>query len=116
VLAEIRQAATQAGLVLMIHANTLEAQKFASEGDVDVIAHGMWNWGSLSQQTELPSEVKEVLDKIVQKKIGYQPTIQVLEGERVYFDPDYLKMEAIPKVIPVAMLEWFNSPEGKSFK
>jgi hypothetical protein len=43
VLAEIRRAATRAGLVLMMHATSLEAQKFAVDGDVDVIAHGMWN-------------------------------------------------------------------------
>jgi len=52
----------------------------------------------------------------VEKKIGYQPTIQVLQGELAYFDPEYLKIEAIPRVIPKEMLEWFNSPEGKWFK
>jgi imidazolonepropionase-like amidohydrolase len=41
VLADIRRAATQNGLVLMMHANGLEAQEIAVEGDVDVIAHGM---------------------------------------------------------------------------
>ncbi|MBZ5538740.1 MAG: amidohydrolase family protein [Acidobacteriia bacterium] len=116
VLAEIRRAATQAGLVLMIHANSFEAQKFAAEGDVDVIAHGMWNWGDLGKETEPPSEITKLLDQIVEKKIGYQPTIQVLEGLRAYFDPEYLKINAIPRVIPGEMLEWFNSPEGKSFK
>jgi imidazolonepropionase-like amidohydrolase len=116
ILAEIRQTATQAGLVLMMHANSFEAQKFAVDGNVDVIAHGMWNWGGLSAQTELPPEIKDVLDKIVQKRIGYQPTIQVMEGLRVYFDPEYLQMKAIPKVVPTAMLEWFNSPDGKWFR
>jgi hypothetical protein len=52
----------------------------------------------------------------VQKKIGYQPTIQVTQGLRAYFDPEYLNMQAIPKVIPAEMVEWFNSPEGKWFK
>ena len=116
VLAGIRTAATQAGLVLMMHANSFEAQKFAVEGRVDVIAHGMWNWGDLDNQTELPAGIKTLLDQIVQKRIGYQPTIQVLRGLGAYFDPEYLKMEAIPKVIPKEMLEWFNSPEGKWFK
>jgi hypothetical protein len=116
VLADLRQAATQAGLVLMMHANSYEAQRFGVEGNVDVLAHGMWNWGNLGGQTELPPEIKDVLDKIVQKKIGYQPTIQVMEGLRVYFDPDYLKMDAIAKVIPATMLDWFTSPDGKSFK
>ena len=116
VLAEIRKAATQAGLVLMMHANSFEAQKFGVYGQVDVLAHGMWNWGNLDKKAELPPEITEVLDQMVEKKIGYQATIQVLQGLRVYFDPDYLKMPAIPKVIPAEMLECFNSPEGRRFK
>jgi len=115
VLAEIRKATTQDGLVLMIHANGFEAQKFAVDGDVDVIAHGMWHWGALDKKTELPDEIKHLLDQIAQKKIGYQPTIQVLYGEAAYFDPKYLKMDAIAKVTPKDMLEWFQSPEGKWF-
>jgi hypothetical protein len=116
VLAGIRKAATQADLVLMMHANTFEAQKFAVDGGVDVIAHGMWNWGDRDRETELPAEIKSLLDQIVEKKIGYQPTIQVIHGLGAYFDPEYLRMEAIPKVIPKEMLEWFNSPEGKWYK
>jgi imidazolonepropionase-like amidohydrolase len=39
-----------------------------------------------------------------------------MQGLRAYFDPEYLNMTAIPKVIPAEMLKWFNSPEGKWFK
>jgi len=116
VAAEIRRAATQAGLVLMVHANTFEAQKFAVQADVDVIAHGLWNWGDLYKQTELPPEMKDLLDEIVRKRIGYQSTLQVIQGLRAYFDPEYLNTPNIPKVIPAEMLEWFKSPEGKWFK
>jgi imidazolonepropionase-like amidohydrolase len=116
VLARIRKAATQADLVLMMHANSFEAQSFAVAGGVDVVAHGMWNWGDLNKQRELPPEIKKLLDQIVKQKIGYQPTIQVMRGLGAYFDPEYLKMKAIPKVIPEEMLEWFNSAEGKWFK
>ena len=115
-IAEIHKDATQAGLVLMMHANSFEAQKFAVDGDVDVIAHGMWNWGDLGNQSELPAEFKSLLDRIVDKRIGYQPTIQVMGGLRAYFDPQYLTMQTIPKVIPAEMLEWFNSAQGKWFK
>jgi imidazolonepropionase-like amidohydrolase len=116
VLAGISKATTQDDLVLMMHANSFEAQKFAVEGGVDVIAHGMWNWGDLDNETELTAGMKTLLDQIVERKIGYQPTIQVLRGLGAYFDPEYLKMKAIPKVIPNELLEWFNSPEGKWFK
>lgn len=114
-LAEIRKAATQDGLVLMIHANGFEAQKFGADGNVDVIAHGMWHWGALDKEMVLPDEIKRLLDRIVEKKIGYQPTIQVLYGELAYFDPGYLKLDAVSKVTPKGMLEWFQSPEGRWF-
>jgi imidazolonepropionase-like amidohydrolase len=116
VLSQVRKAATRDGLVLMMHANSFEAQKFAVDGNVDVIAHGMWNWGDLENHPELPPEIKSLLDRVVDKRIGYQPTIQVMGGLRAYFDSEYLKMEAIPKLIPAEMLEWFNSPQGKWFK
>jgi imidazolonepropionase-like amidohydrolase len=115
VLAQIRRAATANGLPLMIHANSLEAQKFAVAGNVDVIAHGLWNWGKFDDSPELPDEIKHLLDEIVEKKIGYQATMQVLYGLEAYFDPEYLKNPAVAKVTPEALLEWFESPDGKWF-
>lgn len=116
VFAEVRRAATQSGLVLLTHANSFEAQQFAVDGGADVLAHGMWHWGALDSQAELPAEIRKLLDLIVERKIGYQPTMQVLQGLRAYFDPEYLKIAAIPKVIPASLLVWFNTHEGKWFK
>ncbi|HAT29303.1 MAG TPA: amidohydrolase [Janthinobacterium sp.] len=116
VFAQVRAAATKDGLVLVTHANSFEAQTFAVEGSADVLAHGMWHWGALDKETQLPPEIQTLLDKIVEKRIGYQPTMQVLQGLRVYFDPDYLTTPALTKVMPAALLEWFASPEGKWFK
>jgi imidazolonepropionase-like amidohydrolase len=115
VLSEIRETSTANHLVFMIHANSFEGQKLAVNADVDVIAHGMWHWGDLDNQQELPGEIKQLLDRIVEKKIGYQPTIQVLQGELAYFEPDYLGMEGVRKVLPEEMLAWFETPEGKWF-
>lgn len=116
VVADIRRAATEAGLVLMVHANSYEAQRFAVDGGADVLAHGMWHWGNLDSSATLPDPITRLLDEIVQRKIGYQPTIQVLAGERAYFDPDYLELPWIPKVIPRGLLDWFKSPDGQWFK
>jgi imidazolonepropionase-like amidohydrolase len=113
---EIRKAATADGLVLMLHANSYEAEKFGVDGDVDVLAHGMWHWGDMDRQASLPDEIKELLDRIVEKRVGYQPTFQVLEGERAYFEPDYLKTPEIRKVVPADLLAWFGTPQGQSFK
>ena len=83
---------------------------------MDVLAHGMWNWGDLNQKTELPVEIRELLDKIVKNKMGYQPTTQVSSAQSAYFDANYLQMPAVSKVVPKEMVEWFNSAEGRSFK
>ena len=72
--------------------------------------------GICKPSPNLPPEIKSVLDRVVERRIGYQPTIQVMGGLRAYFDSEYLKMGAIPKIIPAEMLEWFNSPQGKWFK
>jgi imidazolonepropionase-like amidohydrolase len=112
----VRNAATANGLVMMMHANSFEAQQFAVDADVDVIAHGLWNWGTLDNQPELQPEIKRLLDRIVQKRTGYQATIQVMRGLRAYFDPEYLKTPEISHVIPAPLLAWFNSPEGKWFR
>jgi imidazolonepropionase-like amidohydrolase len=115
-LREIRDAAKHAGLVLVLHANSLEAQTFAVNGKVDVIAHGMWNWGALNAQPQLPPEIAAVLDVIAQRRIGYQPTMQVTAGFRAYFDSTYLQSPTIRKVVPSEMVAWFNSDSGAWFK
>jgi hypothetical protein len=114
--ADVRRAATDAGLVLMVHANSFEAQRFAEDGGADVIAHGMWNWGDLDRRQDLPPEITTLLDRIVANRTGYQPTMQVIEGLRVYFDPQYLAMPAIPKVIPPAMVAWLESPAAAWYR
>lgn len=118
-LAEIRRASTQSGLLLFLHANSWEAQKVGLAANVDVIAHGMWHWKdherSLDNEPQVPAEVKTTLDQIAAAKIGYQPTLQVLEGERVYFEPDYLNSPALAKVVPNNLIDWFKTPEGHWF-
>ncbi len=113
---DVRRAATDAGLVLMVHANTYDAQKFAVDGGAEVIAHGMWNWGQFDRRQDLPNEISTLLDRIVANRTGYQPTMQVIWGLRVYFDSQYLANPEIPKVIPPSMLAWFKSPAGAWYK
>lgn len=114
--AEARKAATANGLVLVTHANTFEAQKFAVDGNTDVLAHGMWRWDGLDGREELPAEIKELLDRIVAKGIGYQPTIQVLYGLRAYVDPSWLRDPRIRSVVPAALAGWFDTPEAQAFR
>ncbi len=115
VFGEVRSAATQQSLVLVTHANGLEGQRFAVDGGADVIAHGMWKW-STAKDGKLPVEVTGLLDQIAARRIGYQPTMQVLHGLRSYFDPAYLNHPGVRKAAPAALVDWFATPEGKWFK
>jgi hypothetical protein len=114
--AEVRAATTEAGKVLVTHANSFEAQSFAVAGRADVLAHGMWHWGAMNGQAGLPGEIRTLLDRIVERRIGYQPTMQVLYGLRAYVEPGYLDDPALRKVVPAALLAWFATPEGQWFK
>ncbi|MRW90102.1 amidohydrolase family protein [Duganella sp. FT80W] len=113
---EVRRLAGEAGLVMVTHGNSLESQTFAVNGGVKVLAHGMWHWGAYNNAAELPAEIRQLLDKIVERRIGYQPTMQVLYGLRAYVDPDYLNTPALAKLLPPAMLAWLKTPEGSWFK
>jgi dihydroorotase-like cyclic amidohydrolase len=113
---EVRKAAGDAGLTLVTHANSLEGQQFAVDGGAAVLAHGMWRWGSLDKAKGMPPEVAAVLDKVVEQRIGYQATTQVLHGLRAFFDPEYLKDPALGKVIPKDLMAWLKTPEGQWFK
>ena len=116
VFADVRAETGKAGLVLVTHGNSFEAQTFAVDGGADVLAHGMWHWGALNKSAEVPDQIARLLDKIADRKIGYQPTMQVLYGLRAYVDPDYLNNPALPKLLPKSMLAWLKTPEGNWFK
>ena len=113
--AEVRAAASDAGLVLVTHANGFEGQAFAVAGNADVLAHAMWQWGSLNGSTELPPEIRALLDRVVARRTGYQPTMRVLYGLGAYNDPDYLRHPGVRKVVPAALADWFATPAGKWF-
>ena len=115
ILSQIRKAATRDGLVVVMHANGLEAQKAAVDACADMMAHGMWHWGNLNNSAKLPASVRVVLDRIADKRIGYHAKIQALYGESSYFDREYLNSVIISRITPKAMVELFRSAEGKRF-
>lgn len=106
------RAAHREGMLVFMHANAAESQAFALEAGVDVIAHGMWHWG----ESPFEPEVKRILDGVVERKVGWQPTMQVLYGERDLLDPDYLANPALARVMPASLIEWYRTPEGQWFR
>lgn len=107
-------AAHRMGLPVFMHANSKEAQTFAIEAGVDVIAHGMWN-GHALQNGQLSPDVNALIDKIVDRRIGYQPTARVIRGLEDMHDPSFLSNPELSHVYPEALLTWYRSDEGGWF-
>jgi imidazolonepropionase-like amidohydrolase len=114
--AAIVKSAHAARLPVLLHASSLEAQRFGVEGGADIFAHGMWNWNELNGSAALPEPARQVLDRIVSRRAGYMPTLQVIGGLRVLFEPDYFDRPALARVVPQSLVEWYRSPDGRWFK
>ena len=82
-----------------------------AEAAVDVVAHGLWNWGShrLDSTMVLPKEIKDVLDAEIKGKVGYIPTLQVINGLRELTDSNYLNDSELEHVLPKQLIEHYKA-------
>jgi imidazolonepropionase-like amidohydrolase len=114
---ELVEAAHAAGLPVLIHANSDEAQRFGLDAHVDVIAHGLWNWyEEHSKTSELTPGIKKILDDGLAQNVGWQPTIQVLYGLTGLFSTSFLSDPRLLRVVPLSLIDWYRSPEGQWFR
>lgn len=113
---QLVQAAHGAGLPVLLHASSVEAQRFGVAGGADILVHGLWNWQADNAAPSLPQPAREVLDEIAAKRIGFMPTMQVLGGLRQLFEPGYLDQPELRRVLPPSLLDWLRTPAGQWFK
>jgi len=115
-LQRVRAETRKRGLLLIAHANAIDMQRIAAVAQVDVIAHGLWNWNEYSTDQGVPPAIAAHLREIHAKKIGYQPTLRVIAGLADLFREDTLKDPAYAKVVPPSLLAWYATPAGQWFK
>jgi len=114
---ELVKAAHAAGLPVLLHANSDEAQRFGIDAGVDIIAHGLWNWNQQhSTSTEITPGIRKILDDEVARNIGWQPTMQVLYGIRDLYNASFLSDPLLLRVLPSSLIDWYRSPEGQWFR
>src|ERR1043165_7466414 len=115
-LARVREETRKHKMLLIAHANALDMQRIALDTDVDVLAHGLWNWGEYDGKPDLPAPIAEHLRKIHAKNIGYQATLRVLPGTADMFREDTLKDPMYAKVVPPTVLGWYSTEPAQWFK
>jgi len=103
------------GLKVVLHANSQAAQNFGVRTGVDAFVHGMWHWND-KRQHKLTKPVKASIKRSIANKVSLQPTFQVLYGERDLHNPDYLSQKELSKVLPKALVDWYASEDGQSFR
>ena len=113
-LQAIRTEATRRGLVLMIHANAVEAWHAALEAHADVIAHGLWHWAGDRRNTTPPAEAREVIAEAARAKVSVQPTLQAVYGDLSIFDPSILNDPRLSIALPAKVIAFLKSDEGRA--
>ncbi len=102
-------------LPVLMHANSYKAHKFAVTAGVDVVAHGMWNWQGINREEGFPQPIRQVLNDLIAKDIGYMPTMRVIGGLQSLFDPEFLNTQQLQHVLPAALIDWYKTEEGRWF-
>jgi len=110
------QAARERNMRVVAHANALEMQVAAAQFDIDVIAHGLWNWDEYRRESSLPKAIAEHLDDLQAKGIQFQPTMGVIAGIRALFDEEVLADPRLQDVVPKHLIDWYATPDGRWFK
>jgi imidazolonepropionase-like amidohydrolase len=113
---ELVLAAHAAGLPVLLHANSADAQRFGIQAGTDIFAHGMWNWNEPDNVTVPTPPVTRILRAVIDAKRGYQPTIEVLYGERNLFDDEFLAQPMLTRALPMSLIEWYKSREGQWYR
>lgn len=115
-IGRIRDAAHERGLLVLAHANAWDMYAAALDNRVDVMAHGLWNWGPENASPGIPDRIGDLLDTVVDRGVGYQPTTQIMAGIGSLMDPTTLNDPRVGRVTPTSYLDWLRTPEAQWFR
>jgi len=113
---ELVAAAHAKGLPVFIHANNKEAQQFALDAGVDVIAHAMFNGHEFAKNDALTDDVQAMLQTIVKRGMGYQPTMRVFGGLRAELDDQFFSDPLVADAYAPALLKWYRTDEAHWYR
>jgi imidazolonepropionase-like amidohydrolase len=105
----------KAGVPLLMHATSYEAQRFGIEAGVDIFAHPMWNWYKNPEQfidLEFNAGHQDLLKEIASRKIGNQLTFRTIYGEVDLLEDKFIADPALADVYPEDYLKWLNAEEA----
>lgn len=104
-------------LPLLMHANRVSAHRFALDAGADIAVHGIWEWEQPrgTPHDVLPANVRTLIDDEIHAGMGVMPTSRVISGLEDLFLPEFLDDPQLTKVLPMELLNWYRSDDGKWF-
>jgi imidazolonepropionase-like amidohydrolase len=111
-LRHIRAAAVARRMTLIVHANGIDGWRSALDARADVIAHGLWIWPGDLTNAVPPAAARELIAAAAASRTPVQPTLQVVAGERAFFNPALLDDPRITLALPPAVIAYLRSAAG----
>jgi imidazolonepropionase-like amidohydrolase len=111
----VRRASRDRRLPLLLHANSIDAHRFAVSVEPDAVVHGLWNWNGPADDAAVPDDVRAVVDDELARGIGMMPTLRVIGGLADLLDPTFLEDRQLRRVVPDVLLVWYRSEYGRWF-
>jgi imidazolonepropionase-like amidohydrolase len=97
-------------LPVVVHANRKRSQAFAVAAGADAIVHGMWR--DPEEDAALDDEARNILADVARRKIGYQPTTQVIASLRDMMRKDYFGRPGLDDAYTRTFIDWCAHPEN----
>lgn len=114
---ELKQAAHDHNMVFAVHANNAVSHRAVAEAGIDIVAHGLWNWGGLSPQNDVPpAAIRDILDIHIKKGIAYTPTSRVMYGLQAMADEKFLNDPELANVLPASVLEYYRAEKDRIYR
>ena len=115
---KLQKAAHSYNLPVLAHANSLEGHSFMANNKVDIITHGLWNWGehNNAKHKTIPISVKKTLDLEIKNKVAYIPTLQVIKGLRSLTNDSLLKDTLLLHVLPKSMINYYKDHQSTMYQ
>ncbi|MCG8416013.1 MAG: amidohydrolase family protein [Pseudomonadales bacterium] len=104
------------GLMVVAHANALDMYEKALSYSIDVLAHGVWNWGEFNRSSDIPDTVASILDEIANRNIGVMPTLRIIAGIGELAIPSFSGNEEFTSTTPGTLQNWYSGPQAQWFK
>jgi imidazolonepropionase-like amidohydrolase len=111
----VREATRRHGLPLLLHANSIDAHRFATSVEADAVVHGLWNWNGAVADSTLPDAVRNVVDAERERGVGMMPTARVIGGLGDLFNAQFLEDQQVRHVVPAGLRAWYQSESGRWF-